>query len=71
MLSNSAYQNTVKFLGAGEKAKISIFIIWFCLKGKVAEEKIYTGVSCPDSEGLWEVPAKSGSWFPIQPTKIL
>ena len=71
MVSNSAYQNTVKFLGAGKNAKISDFIRWFCLKGKLAEQKIYTGVTCPDSKELWKVSAKSELCFPIQPTKIL
>ena len=71
MVCNSAYQNTVKFLRPGEKAKISNFFSWFCLKGKLAEHKIYTGVTCPHSKGLWKVSAKSEPCFPIQPTKIL
>ena len=59
----------MKFLQAGEKAKISNFMSRFCLKGKLPEQKIYKAVSCPDSEGLCKVSAKSESWFPIQPTK--
>ena len=38
--SYSAYQKTVKFLRAVEKAKISNFVTWFCLKGKLPENKI-------------------------------
>ena len=40
-------------------------------KGKVVEPDILAGVSCPDSEGLWEVWGKTESWFPIQPPKKL
>ena len=71
MVSNSAYQNTVKFPRAGKKTEISIFIRWFCLKGKLAEQNIYTGVTCRDSKELWKVAANSELCFPIQPTKIL
>ena len=59
----------VKFLWGGEKVKISNFIGWFCLKGKLPEQKIWTVVSCPDSEGLCKVSAKCESWFPIQLTQ--
>ena len=59
----------MKFLQAGEKAKISNFMSRFCLKGKLPEQKIYKAVSCPDSEGLCKISAKSESWFPIQPTQ--
>ena len=69
VVSNSAYQKTLKFLWAGQKAKISNFISWFCLKGKLPEQKIYKAVSSPDSEGLSKVSAKSESWFPIQHIK--
>ena len=58
----------VKFLGASEEAKISNFISLFCLKDKLLGQKTDTAVSCPDTEGLWKVLAKSESWFPIQPT---
>ena len=61
----------MKLLGTGEKAKISIFMIWFCLNSKVAEEKIYTGVASPDSRELCKVSPKSELSFPIEPTKIL
>ena len=37
----------------------------------MVEPDILTGVSCPDSEGLWEVWGKTESWFPIQPPKKL
>ena len=59
----------VKFLGAGEKVKISNIIGWFCLKDKLVEQNFGIAVSCPDSEGLWKVSAKSESWFSMQPTQ--
>ena len=37
----------------------------------MVEPDILTGVSCPDSEGQWEVWGKTESWFPIQPPKTL
>ena len=40
VVSNSAYQKTVKFLRASKKAKISNFISWFSLKGNLPENKI-------------------------------
>ena len=52
----------VKFLRADKKAEISNFIGWFCLKYKLLEQKIDTAVSCPDTEGLWKVSAKSELW---------
>ena len=58
-----------KFHGAAEKVKISNFIGWFCLKDKLLEEEIDTAVSCPDTEGIRKVSAKSELWFPIQPTE--
>ena len=58
----------VKFLGAGEKAKISNFIGWFCLKDILLAEKLDRTVSCRDGEGLLKVSGKSDSWFLIQPT---
>ena len=59
------------FLSAGRNLtiKISNLISWFCLKDKLPEQQIDTAVSCPDSEGLQKVSAKSESWFPIQPSK--
>ena len=57
------------FFEAGEKVKISTFRGWFCLKHKFITEKIDRAVSCPDSEELWKVLAKSESWFPIQSPK--
>ena len=59
----------VKALPAGEKVEISNFIIWFCLKAKFPEQKIWTAVSCSDSERLWKLSAKAELWFQIQPTK--
>ena len=59
----------VKFLRAGEKVKLSNIIGWFCLKDKLLEQNFDTAVSCPDSEGLWKVSAKSESCFAIQPTQ--
>ena len=59
----------VKFIGAGEKAKISNFIGWFCLKNKLLEQKNDAAVSCPDTEGLLKVSAKSESCFAIQLTQ--
>ena len=58
----------VKFLGKGEKAEISKYIDWFCLKDKLLEQKTDTAVSSPDTEALWKALANSESWFPIQPT---
>ena len=60
---------TVNFLGASKKVEISNFIDWFCLKDKLFEQKNDTAVSCPETEGLWKVSAKSELWFPIQPTQ--
>ena len=62
---------TVKFLPAGKKVQISNFIGWYCLKEKLFEKQMDTSVSCPDTERLWKVSAKSESWFPIQRTKKL
>ena len=59
---------TVKFLGAGENVEISNFIGWLHLKDKFLEKKMNTSVSCPDSEELRKVSAKSESWFSIQLT---
>ena len=59
---------TVKFLGAGKKVEISNFVGWFYLKDKFLEKKMNTSVSCPDSEELRKVSAKSESWFSIQVT---
>ena len=42
MVSNSAYPKMVKFLGAGEKVKISNFIGLFCLKYKLVGQKTDT-----------------------------
>ena len=47
--------STMKFVGAGEKTKISNFIGWFCLKDILLEQKIDRTVSCPDTEGLLKV----------------
>ena len=54
-----------------EQARMSKFQIigWFCLKDKLLEQNFDTAVSCPDTEGLWKVSAKSESWFPIQHTQ--
>ena len=59
----------LKFLGAGEKVKISNFFSWFWLKDKLLIKKVDLSVSCHDSEELWKVSAKSDSLFPIQPLK--
>ena len=69
MVSNSAYPEMVKFLGVGEKAEISNFIGWFCLKDKLLEQKTDVAISSPDTERLWEVSAKSQLCFAIQPTQ--
>ena len=55
----------VKILETGEKVEISIFIGCFCLKDKYHEKKMDASVSCPGSEGLGKISAKSESWFPI------
>ena len=59
----------IKLLGAGVKVEISNFFTWFWLRGELPYQKIGTSVSCPDSEVLWKVSAKSDFWFPIQPPK--
>ena len=59
----------MKFLGVDEKAKISNFIGWFCLKDKLLEQKTAAAVFCPDTEGLWKVSAKSELSFAIQPVQ--
>ena len=56
----------VKFLGAGKKAEISNFIVFFCLKDELLGQKTDTAASSSDTEGLWKVLAKPKSWFPIQ-----
>ena len=62
---------TVKFLPARKKVQISNFIGWYRLKDKLSEQQIDTSVSCPDTEGLWKVSAKSESRFLIQSTQEL
>ena len=59
----------VKFLGPDERVGISNFIGWFCLKCKLLEENTNAAVSCPVTEVLWKVSAKSELWIPIQPTQ--
>ena len=56
----------IKFIGTGKKVKISNFFPWFWLKDKFLDQKTDTAVSCPDSEGLWEVSAKSDFLFANQ-----
>ena len=51
------------------RSKFQILLVCFLLKDKLAEPEILTGVSCPDSEGLWEVWGKTESCFPIQAPK--
>ena len=67
MVSDSAYPKMVKFLGAGEKRKISNFIGWFCVKDKLLGQKTERTIYCPDTDGLLKVSAQSEWWFPIQP----
>ena len=59
MVSDSAYLKKVKFLGPGEKSKISNFIGWFCVKDKLLGQKTETTVYCPDTDGLLKVSAQS------------
>ena len=59
------------FFRAGEKVKISNFIAYFFLKVKWVEPETFTGVFCPDNEGLWKVWGKTEWWFPIQLSKNL
>ena len=64
-------KNLVNLFRAGEKVKISNFIGLFFPKGKLVEPQNLTGVSCPDTEGLWKVWGKTQSWFAIkQPKKL-
>ena len=58
-------KNLENFFGVGEKVKISNFIGFFFVKGKLVEPETFTGVSCPDTEGLWEVWGKTKSRFSI------
>ena len=67
MVSNSAHPKLVKFLGAGEKTKISNFIGWFCVKDKLLGQKAERTVHCPDTDGLLKASAQSEWWFPIHP----
>ena len=58
----------MKFVGACKKAKISNVTGLFCVKHKLLERKTDAAASCPHTEGLWKVSAKSELWFPIQRT---
>ena len=49
--------------------QISNFIGLFCLKGKLPEAMLFTGVLFSDTEGSWNVWAKTESNFPNQPPK--
>ena len=69
--SDSVSQKLENFFRVREKVKIFNFIGFFFLKGKLVEPETFSGVSCPDTEGLWKVWAKTESWFPIQPPKNL
>ena len=70
-VSDSASQKLENFFGMGEKVKIFNFIGSIFLKGKLVEPETFSGVSCPDMEGLWKVLGKTASWFPIQAPKNL
>ena len=74
-VSDSASQKLENFFGMGEKVKIFNFIGFIFLKGKLegklVEPETFSGVSCPDMEGLWKVLGKTASWFPIQAPKNL
>ena len=70
-VSDSVSQKLENFFRVGEKVKIFNFIGFFFLKGKLVEAETLSGVSCPDTEGLWKVLGKTASWFPIQPPKNL
>ena len=59
------------FFRAGRKVKIFNFVGSFFAKGKLVEPETFTGVSCPDTEGLQKVWGKTEWWFPIQPLKNL
>ena len=64
-------KNLENFFRVGRKVKIFNFIGFFFLKGKLVESETFSGVSCPDTEGLWKVWGKTELWFPIQPPKNL
>ena len=69
MVSNSVSQKLENFFQVGEKVKISNFIGLFFVKGKLVEPENLSGVSCPDTKGLWKVWGQTELGFPIQPPK--
>ena len=52
-----------------KRVQISSFSGFFCLKGTLPEPKTFTGVLFSDTEGLWNVWAKTEIYFPNQPYK--
>ena len=68
-VSDSVSQKPENFFPVGEKVKIFNFICFFFLKGKLVEPETLSGVSCPDTKGLWKVWGQTESGFPIQPPK--
>ena len=71
MVSNSLSQKLENFFQVGQKVKIFNFIGFFFVKGRLVELETLSGVSCPDTEGLWKVWGKTESGLPIQPPKNL
>ena len=55
----------------GERVKISNFLGLPFPKGKLVEPENFTGVSCPDTEGLWKIWGKIECRFLIQSPKNL
>ena len=64
-------KNLENLFRLGRKVKNFNFIGFFFLKGKLVESETFSGVSRPDTKGLWKVWGKTESWFPIQPPKNL
>ena len=57
-------------LQQARRVKFSDLIGLFCLKDKLPEPKILTGVSFCDTERPWKVWRKTESWFPNHSKKI-
>ena len=65
----SSRKNSVNFVSASQRVKISNLVVLIFLKGKLDQPKTVAGVSFYDIEGPWKVWGKSYYWFPIEPKK--
>ena len=61
---NKSYKNWSISFEQSNRVQISNFIGLLCLKGKLLQQKTFTGVFFGDPEGLWKVWPKSESCFP-------